>query len=87
MEKNTYALPIQERYKIFPTLDRKFYLFDYVKFTTIKDGKGKDRIISDKIEAYNLRGHLTSEYRKELETKKIPFTEKYLPMYPFRKGE
>ncbi len=76
-KKPTYTLPIQERYKIIPTRDRKFYIFDYILHTTIKDGKGKDQIIPTNKEAHECRRFLTIKYRNSLLAKEIPFTEHY----------
>ena len=54
-------IPVQERFKIIPTVDRKFYIFDYQKFTTIKTDEQLNQ--------------LRSEYRKELESFNLPVYE------------
>lgn len=76
MEKKVYSIPVRERYQIRGTVNRKYYIYDMLRFTTVKDQKGKDRIFSEKLSfVIHFKEQLESEYRKELTNLGITFYE------------
>lgn len=85
MEKKVYSIPVRERYQIRGTVNRKYYIYDMLRFTTVKDQKGKDRIFSENfLFVFQFKEKLEAKYREELTELGVPVYETWKD---FRKGE
>lgn len=62
-----WLIPPDERYKIIGTSDNLFYIFDYRKFTTVKDDDGKEKMFHTSMEVHSEREALIAAYRRAIE--------------------
>lgn len=64
-KSNGYVVPVDERYKIIPTSDTKWYIYDYLKYTTVVDENGKIIMFPSSYEAHRKYDQLVAAYQRE----------------------
>lgn len=66
-----YVVPARNRYAVLPTSDTRFYIFDYVKYTTINDENNVIRMFGRRFDADQELNRLIATYQREIDAKPV----------------